>query len=153
MYNYALYLDSSRISQRVMMDILQNDLKNTFGFYASVQKRSCPVVRLISTDTTLNTKLISRSSKSSFSKGSLAAGFKARNISVDAFLTILINTLGEADIRPFFNETGINGNIDIDFDANMYSFEDVQYELAKYGLALVTGSRDLDVVVIKDVEY
>jgi len=146
-YNYSLVMPVSKISRDYIMGVMQRDLKNAFGYDVALEKQQKIVWKL-----TANSKakeiLKTRGQKPFLSKGSPAAGFTLTNLPVDDFLDTVTSYIG--DKGPFYDETGIIGNIDIIVDADLTKFEEVKRELQKHDLDLVKGPKEMDVLVIRD---
>jgi hypothetical protein len=67
-------------------------------------------------------------------------------------VSALINNIWgfNQDERTFLDETGIQGNIDLEMDCIWTDLNDVKKELRKNGLDLVKGEKKLKVLVIRD---
>lgn len=146
-YNYVANPPSSFVSREYMMELIQKDLKNAFGYDVSIEKRRMPVINLIKVDK--NIQLETRGGDQFISPGSKAVGFTIRNDTMNKLLIILNEHLGSGR-PPFFNATGIDHNIDITIDADLTNFEDVRIELRRNGLDLVQSSKRMKVLVIRD---
>ncbi len=51
---------------------------------------------------------------------------------------------------PFVDDTGMKGNVDFTFEADMTNMEDIRVQLRKQGFDLVEGESLLDCIVIRD---
>src|SRR5690606_32279654 len=77
------------------------------------------------------------------------AGFKAVNIPAKNLLTMLTaycrySTKDYA--TPYLDESGLQGNIDIEIDALMLDEEQIRHALQKYGLDIVKAYKPMQVV-------
>lgn len=147
-YSYSASLSSQKITKEHIMAVMQNDLKNYFGFEAKIEVREMPCMELVAT---LDAK------RNLVSEGKLTQrlyepfGISYRNQPIGE----LLNIIGDSHPYPFFpiiNKTGINGNIDIDIEAELGDFEELKKVLNKKGLSLINGKQKMYVLVIKDVE-
>lgn len=155
-YNYNLvFPPSKKVTTKYILDKMQEDLKTTFGFEASVETREMPVWKLVTKDKNSPRRLKTKGGEPSFEAqgGSFGpGGFTMRNLTMDKFLEFATAYLRAGDKMPipYFNETDITTKIDITMDCDMTNFEAVVKELQKNGLDLVKGTRKMKVVVIKD---
>lgn len=141
-YNYSLIVPKSTASREKLMEVMQADLKNYFGYTASIESREVPVyvVKKISSRADAlkthgaDTREISRREK------------KFKNITV----TSVINGLmwnGLAEERPVIDETGL-GKIDFDFTGvEVIRWEKVNELLSNYGLKVINGKRKVKTLV------
>jgi hypothetical protein len=146
-YNYDLRAPVVKISRDYMMRVMQNDLKNVFGYDVALEKRQMMVWKLVAT-AKAREKLKTKGQKPFLTKGSPATGFTLTNLPVEDFLDTVTSYIG--DKGPFYDETGINGNIDITLDADLTRFEEIKRELQKHDLDLVKGPKEMQVLVIRD---
>ncbi len=52
--------------------------------------------------------------------------------------------------RPFLDETGFTGNVDMQLVGNLSSLKNVKTQLNRYGLDIIEANREVEVLVIKD---
>lgn len=147
-YNYSLIIQPSRGTKEYLMQIMQSDLKNNFGFEARKEKRMLPVWKLISTDPRsgelLRTKGVTDSAAAFDVTQVKYANQPLRN------LLLTLRYYNSHQEMPIFDETGITGNIDIDISANMTNIEDVRKALRKYKLDIIRGEKEMLTLVISD---
>ncbi len=151
LYNYSLTLSPQNYSTQTIMAAMQNDLESAFGYTVSIEKRAMPVWKLIARPGAAE-KLRTKGEHNYFSDeggSGGAAGFTLRNNDINIFLDLVKRYLNDWKI-PFFDETGIAGNIDITVDALMTDRHQVIQALRSNGLDLILGKKDLHVIVIKE---
>jgi hypothetical protein len=150
-FNYSLHVPPSQVTLSYVMGIMQNDLKNTFGYDVSIEMREMPVWNLIAYPGAA-AKLKTKGGEPYFSSQKelgVGAGFTAKNISVDKVLRLVMYYFANGQ-PPHFNETGIKHNIDIKMDVIMTDWNAVKAALNANGLALIKGTRLMKVLVIRD---
>lgn len=148
LYNYDLETDNLHITRSELMQTMQLDLKNCFGYEASMEERTMPCYKLVANPHKVE-KLRSVHDKFWISPGSTAAGFEARHISVNRFLLLLTEYVGD-DMPLLVDETGIDYAIDVKIDADLTNREQVMRELHKLGLDIVKAEKIMRVIVIRD---
>ncbi len=79
----------------------------------------------------------------------MGSGKDTQADNINIFLDLVKRYLNDWKI-PFFDETGIAGNIDITVDALMTDRHQVIQALRSNGLDLILGKKDLHVIVIKE---
>jgi thiol-disulfide isomerase/thioredoxin len=147
-YNYNLVLPPSKITVNNMMQVLQSELKNMFGYEVSVETRIVPVWKLIA-QPGAGQKLRSKGGEPGRSPGSTAAGFSVKNFPVKKTLALITKYISDYQ-TPFIDGTGIIGNIDFSIDADMTKWNEVRQGLQKLGLDLVKDKKPMSVIVIRD---
>ncbi len=150
-YNYFLRMPPERTKAETLMQQMQTDLRNAFGYEAAVEIRKVPVWKIIAQPGAaerLNTKGGTPLSTNTDSSGG-AAGFTLKNHSIGYLLQLAMHYI-RINQPPYFNETGITHNIDITMDCDMTNREAVIKELQRNGLDLVMGEKEMKVVVIRD---
>lgn len=150
MYNYHLRLPPPQTVESVK-EAMQQDLKRAFGYRVSVETRSMPVWKLVAKPGTAE-KLRTKGGEpvKPWTRGSTAAGFEARNVTMKVLFKTLIELLSDGVAEPFIDATGIVGNVDFSIQADMTDLEAVGQALRKQGLDLVKGEKDMKVLVIRD---
>lgn len=154
-YNYNLSSTATPPnSKNYVMQVLRNELKNSFGYEVTIEKRSMPVWRFIATpeaEKKLKTKGGTPGSPDMGEGDGGAGGYSYRNWPIGILFNSIIRFLGEStNVPPFFDETGITYNIDITMDALMIDKAAVIKELKRNGLDLVRGEKEMYVMVIRD---
>jgi thiol-disulfide isomerase/thioredoxin len=140
----------SIVDRHRFMRIMQKDLESYFGFKGIVERRIVPVYKLVASNEGRE-KLITKGGSEILEFPNGGKSLTARNASVDYLLGLIIGSIGYPyEEMPIVNETGITGNIDIKIDA-VY-FDDWLKELRKLGLDLIPGKKEMNVLVIRDIE-
>jgi hypothetical protein len=148
-YNYEVVIPASRNDPKVVRRILQNDLQNVFGYKVSVESRIVPVWKLVANKDAAG-RLRNRGHATEWKGyGDGIGGFKFWNYPVSFLLTKVIRYISDGEI-PYFDETGITQNIDIEIKALLTDRDEVVGALRKNGLDLVYGKKLMTVLVISD---
>jgi peroxiredoxin len=148
LFNYELVTPDIHMGREELLNMMQQDLKNCFGFEVSIEKRQMPYFKLVANRQKIE-KLKSREKTFWISPGSTAAGFVARNIGMKRFLLEATGYI--IDKMPLIiDETGIDFNIDIRMDADMTDDDQVIKELNAYGMDIKKGTKEMQVIVIRD---
>ncbi|MHB8207638.1 TlpA family protein disulfide reductase [Mucilaginibacter sp.] len=123
-----------------------DDLNRYFGIKSSLVKRpiSCLVIKKVS----LDDKLKSKGGKAD----DIRIGNKYQFYNM-TFTTIIQNYVDLLPMspslqKPILDETGYTGTVDVNFDLS--DFAALKKSLALYGLDLVEGERQIDIIVLKD---
>lgn len=144
-YNYSLILPKEEATTEAVMRMMQNDLRNYFGFDGIVETREMPYWGLVATEKAR--KELSTKGDTYYNRSLGASGIEFRNYSVNE---ILKKVWAYHQMQPpFINETNIDGNIDINIDALMTDFDKVKMELLKKGLELKLKKKNMRVLVIR----
>lgn len=151
-YSYHLKVPASKVTLFYIMQIMQQDLKNVFGYDVVIETREMPVWKLVATPNA-QTKLKTKGGKPYYDDGGNssggAAGFALTNLPVQSLLDGVMHYIGMG-AAPYFDETGITTNIDITIDALLTSWQEVIKALQKNGLDLVAGKKRMKVLIIRD---
>lgn len=156
-YNYSLTVSKDKATPVHIMNIMQQELKNVFGFEVSIETRAMPVWKFITTDPMKLKKLRSEGGEFFFDGGGGIysdgiAGFTARNFPFRSFLYLMTRHINDGQI-PFINETGMDEssfNIDITIDALLSDRDQVRKALQQHGMDFVKGEKEMKVIVIRD---
>jgi peroxiredoxin len=151
-YNYELIVPKSRKTRREVMQIMQRELKNVFGYEAVVEDRMMPVWELVAAPgaaTKLKAKGGAFHSIPALLGDGGVSGFSVWNCPMTSFFDMVVRGSGY-DLTPYVDETGIEGNIDITVDALMTDRSQVIRELRKNGLDLVKSKKMMKALVIRD---
>ncbi len=148
-WNYSLIVPEN-LSAGALQKMMQRDLKNYFGYEASLETRKMPCWILTATKKAkrnLPTKTPGEKYKVS---GNLTDGFQITNTSINGIIYSLwaSNQLG----IPFIDKTGIEGEIDMFLKANTKVLEEMIKGLKEVGLILKKGEHEMKVVVIRDAK-
>jgi len=129
------------------MLVLQRELKNCFGFDASLEMRDFPCWTLtVRKDTAVSLK----SKGQQIEMDDSPKQIRLKNGSIEQLL-LGIGAYHQ-DQTPFIDETGIDYPIDIQVDALLDNLPEVQQALRKNGLELSKKKRPMKVIVIRDPE-
>jgi thiol-disulfide isomerase/thioredoxin len=145
LYNYSLIIPKEKSTKQYLMEVMQRDLKNYFGYEVSEETRVLPYWRLTATEEARR-KLRSKSDVSSDENG--PTGFKIKKVRIGYVLGV-IQTFHDFNI-PAIDETNIKEPIDISVDALMTDLDDVIKALRKQGLILEKSEKEFKVLVIRD---
>ena len=152
-FNYKMRMGDKRLDSAKALAAMQTDLSQYFGLSATIEKRSLPVLKLVAYPGAAE-KLRSRGRDFYLSAEGASggpAGFTATNLPMKRLLPLLMAY--QSDVyKRYFDETGLDINIDIQIDALMTDLGQIRKELNKYGLDLVSGPREFSAVVIRCVE-
>lgn len=130
--------------------IMQDDLERCFGFKVKIETLKLPYYKLVATPEARK-QLRTKGGTEKFGQLTGDKSLSAVNIPVRLLITKINTSSGFPFYEvPVIDETGIDGNIDIDIDA-IY-FDDYLKELRKNGLDLVLGEREMKAIVIRDME-
>lgn len=146
-WNYSLTLPE-KASAGTLQKAMQRDLKTYFGYEAKVETRKMPCWILTATKKAEKNLPTKTPGKAYNAKGDKSTGFLLTNTNMKNIIYSLWsnNQLGP----PFIDETGIEGEIDIEIKVNMEVLEDMIKGLNEIGLILKKGEREMKVVVIRD---
>ncbi|PTT04257.1 hypothetical protein DBR11_00040 [Pedobacter sp. HMWF019] len=142
-YSYSLSVPKNKSTPEFLMKVMQSDLENYFGFKAKVIKKMLPVYYFeVDNEDLFKRKILNAHYNGNY--GDSYGSFIAKNISLTDFmknLSIMMNL----DL-PTFNHTGLNPKINVEFVANRLDGDDLQKKLSNYGLKLVKGVKELEVI-------
>lgn len=149
-YNYSLSTSKMNGNVSDIMKIMQQDLKEKFGYNVWFEEREMPVWKLVAKEGAWS-KLKSKGGESKFSgmKSSMTLGFTLKNYPTEELLALVMAYIHSDDV-PCFDVTGFKGNIDITVDALMTDITEIRKSLNKYNLDLVKSTRLMTVLVIGD---
>lgn len=126
--------------------ILQQDLNRYFPYLARIEKRKvrCFVVSRISDED----KLLTHNKKAALTidKNKI----RIENFPVSSFVSVLSKSYKEITV-PIVDGTGYKKNIDITIMQNISDIEHLNKNLKEYGLELIEETRDIDMLVITDI--
>jgi thiol-disulfide isomerase/thioredoxin len=146
LYCYSLSIPLPISSVNKLMNIMQGDLKNYFGYTVNIEMTKMPYWKLTATEKAkqkLRTK-----GDTNYLTIIPNQGFIAKGISVrDLIRMIWASNQNEP---PLFDETGIYGKIDLSIDCIMTDLSDLNKALLANGLNLVRGEKQMKVLVIRD---
>lgn len=149
LYNYNLSLvGSKRNSIDFVKRVFQTDLQNSFGYKVFIEDREFEVLKIEGSKRAAE-KLASHGGEPLIKTSPVR--MQLQNIPIDKFYKLLIyklTTLETVYIEK--NETGFEGNIDIDLRAVLTDVEDVNLALKKIGFEIVKVKRKFRTLVIRD---
>lgn len=151
-YNYSLMMPKEKATLESMKLQVQCDLKKYFGFEVKIETRTMPYYKLIATEDAKK-KLKSKGGKGfAYGDGDGYTGVKYTNIPVKNVMYLISNVFDNDDTYSFFDETGIEGNIDLNLDVMLDDKEAIKKALKKNGLEVVKEYREMKCIVIRDPE-
>lgn len=148
-YNYNLSLiGSKRNNINFLKRVFQAELHNAFGYSAVVEEREFEVMKIAAHNHAAE-KLATRGGERQINMSPVR--MQMQNVPIQTFYNLLVYQLSSAD-RVFIekNETGFEGNIDIDLHAVLTDIDDVNLALKQIGFEIVKERRKLKTLVIKD---
>ncbi|SIO53635.1 Alkyl hydroperoxide reductase subunit AhpC (peroxiredoxin) [Chitinophaga niabensis] len=152
-FNYSFFVPAWMESKGNIMKFMQRDLKNYFGYNVRLEEREMDVLALIANEGAAEL-LRNKDGKFYSDAGEgyfvATAGFKKRNFDARHLIYYLGNNLKETILTPFYDESGLEGKIDISIDALMTDLNQVRIELQKYKLDIVQKKRRMKVLVISE---
>lgn len=148
LFNYDMETCNVNLDREQLMQTMQQDLRNCFGYEVVIETRPMPYFKLVANSDRIK-KLRSTENNFWISPGSTAAGFQAKNISMERFLSAVTNYISDR-IPLIVNETGVDFCIDVELDADMTDFSKVKNSLNALGMDIVKGTKLMEVIVIKD---
>lgn len=169
-FNYSLTVPQSKADASCMRGIMQNDLKNYFGYEVRVETRRMPVYRLVVIDENKVKKLRSTGGKTIYGDPisnpkpdartyiGLYQGRWAKNVPLSSIAFFPVEAIskkehtGWAEIPPIIDETNIDYNIDYVLNAYEFDFEEIRKAFREIGLDYVEGKKEMQVIVISDPE-
>lgn len=150
-YCYSLSVPASKATEKHMMQVMQNDLKNYFGYEVMIENRKMPYWRLIATDYAKN-RLVTKGGPALISNNGKPMRETILKNSSMSLLIKLVENYSKVTIGgiPLLDETGITANIDLDLDWVWGDYEICRKALQKNGLDLVSGEKEMKCIVIRD---
>lgn len=153
LFNYRFRLTGRTLDHPALREILKRDLQRAFGYRACVERRSVPVWVLTAgkdAEARLRPDRKQRpSGKADEGLHSAITGFSKHEYPFPKLLHSLTRYL-QANEPPYFDETGITGQVDVVINALLTDRDEIQRELRKYDLYLTKGMKEMDVIVIRD---
>jgi thiol-disulfide isomerase/thioredoxin len=146
LFNYSLFVPLGKENTNYLMQVLQRELKNCFGYEVRLENReaSCWLLKM-RRDT-----MVSLKSKELIKLDSVTPmGIRIKNGTLNE-LILGISEYCPLERLSIYDETEIDYPIDIQINALLTNFREVQQELNKKGLELVRGKKMMKVIVIRD---
>jgi thiol-disulfide isomerase/thioredoxin len=153
LYWYSLVMPLEKATPAYVMERMQNDLRAYFGYYAKLETRRFPYLRVVASEKVkkLKTKGGKQELQSDYSM------FKATNIPLDLFFRDMFNFHNfhnywdpNGAVPVIINEAGISENVDIDVKVISANWQDLVRVLNDLGFSLVRAEKDFKVLVISD---
>ena len=149
LFCYSQVLPADRRNPEQMMDVMQRDLKNFFGYDVVVETRPMPYLSLVVTDKTKMKSLITDGVPGRSSSSLIHVDYINQPVSGLIRLLDLQLNLGRKDLS-LIDETGIQSNIDISFKGITTDFDEVRRALQTLGLDMLKREKPMKVIIIKD---
>jgi hypothetical protein len=149
-YNYSMEVSVKNASKKFMMKVMQDDLKNNFGYEIKLERRTVEIWNLIAmpgAEIDLKAKDNIKYSTDTLA-GMGALGFETRNAPIIEILSRI--QFYTHEIIPFVDKTGIKTNIDIVIKANMRSIKEIRAELQRNKLDLIKKETEMECLIISD---
>jgi thiol-disulfide isomerase/thioredoxin len=144
LYCYSIVLPQDKEDRNTVMRIMQNDLKNYFGYNISIEEREMPCWKLTSSDE--GKKMLLTKGDTPYYNGSIDTGFIVKNFPIREVLALF-----RAIKLPIIDETGINGNIDIHFKHTVLTEEEIKKGLKENHLLLQKSNTKMRVLIIHNL--
>ncbi|MNL01980.1 hypothetical protein D3C87_1224680 [compost metagenome] len=151
LYTYSLSVPKEKASRDFIMKCIRLDLQKYFHYDAKIEIRLRPIWRLVVIDKSAVEKLrVKASEDPSHSKPLEYSAYK--NVPVTTLTGILSQLMSKNYDKAvtFFDETGIDYNLNLKLTSNLRDLESVKHELTKSGLDLIKGEREMKVLMISD---
>jgi hypothetical protein len=156
-YCYSLKVPKELPNKFFAQNCLKQDLHRYFNFRSKIEKRQMPIWELKCIDRNKVKQFASKGGNPKYEYRQFS-GFKVSNYSIDQIvkfkhLSVLpfINLYDHADlVPPLVDNTGIDFNIDLEFDVLMSDFEAVKRKLNFIGLDIVLSKQYMDVIVVSN---
>lgn len=147
-YNYSATVPYEKSSRDRLMEVMQGDLKNYFGYDVSFETRLMPYWRFTATE---KARKNLRSTSENLEDERGPTGLNCKRISIGLVLSLVEEYNADEGI-PFIDETNIKFLIDIELNAVMTDLPQMIKELKKQGLILEKSKKEMKVLVIRDSE-
>ena len=143
-YLYSITVPASRTTLASIREIMRRDLYDYFGYDVKVEKRIRSYYKMTCTEA-VRKKLKTKGGRPDW-KGD-NAGLKMTNM---PWNPALVGNLFRTPGLCVIDNTGIKGNIDIDFPVNLTDFEDEKKALKAIGIDVVKAEKEFKVIVIRE---
>jgi thiol-disulfide isomerase/thioredoxin len=144
-FAYSLMVEDSNVSVRKLQHMMQTDLKNYFSFDVHVETRKMPCWKIVAS------KNAERLLRTKGGKPEWTGDFSRCSLRNQPMNSLLVAIWGFHQYEPiFFDETGIDYNIDLDIDVVFTDIKDIIRVLQNKGLDLVKGEEEMKVIVVRD---
>jgi len=147
-YCYELKVPYSMRQKK--FEIMEQDLNRYFGYKYDIEgKREKKTVKcLVLVRTSKEDKMATKGGTSNSEENAFSFVLKNKplNFLVQRFTMYYFQHLP----TPVINEANYAGNVDINLNCKLSNLQDVNKELAKYGLQFIEAERSIDMIVIRD---
>lgn len=145
---YSQVIPKEKMYVAAMMEIMQRDLKNFFGYDVRVEERMMPVLKLRATSHARK-KLRTKGGEQEIVE--YIGGGHYNNAPIKSLINHISYSANLVSRNmPLVDETAIGENIDLSFEAPMTDFTEIKRVLHAYGLEFVPGTAMMKVIVISD---
>ncbi|MCF8451730.1 MAG: TlpA family protein disulfide reductase [Pedobacter sp.] len=135
--------------EKQAFEIMREDLNRFFSDYqAGVEYRERPCLLLVRTDTGSNLSTSGGKPSAKYS----ALGATLRNTPLSMLVLQLNAVFMQYLPTPLIDETGYTAPVDLDLNARLGNVSELNGELERYGLKLIEGKRNIEILVIRDRE-
>ncbi|WP_316818404.1 TlpA disulfide reductase family protein [Pedobacter nyackensis] len=153
---YSLTVPIEKANTGLPISIMKQDLKNYFGLEGVIENRVMPIWKLVVIDNKRVERLRSNNASSNIlinKSDSKFGGIDFIGATMEQVLDACRGPvqIGRKSENIFVNETNIPYKVDIKFKANLVDLEEVRAGLRKNGLDLVRGTKEMRVLILKDV--
>lgn len=151
MYWYSLKVPTRLSSPSSLMHIMQNDLKNYFGYNARVETRILPYWSIKLSDE--GKRNLKSTGKPTSILGDWHTKIGAQNVSVKRYLASIFHMIAPAlgEVLPIIDETNMDDPIDVTLmDVDLDDFEQVRETLRKQGFNIQKTTKEFKVLVITE---
>ncbi|HEY4061118.1 MAG TPA: redoxin domain-containing protein [Puia sp.] len=145
LFCYSLTTPPDKASKNRIESMMQNDLENYFGYAVTLEERSFPYWRLISTNKS-KTQLQTKGGPKIYRVIIPKVEFIAQNWPMSNLVSLLRVNSG----KNILDETGITSNIDIHLNCILTDLNHLREGLQQNGLDLIPSTRLWKVLVIHD---
>lgn len=148
-YVYSLIVQPHKANPEHLMLVMQNDLKNYFGYKVTLETRTLPYWSIQLSDRAKR-KLKTKGESYAYSGDNFTKiGYK--NVSVDVFLKSLFYLAKSGVKMPILDETEMKDNIDVpEMDVLVSDFSEIKKFLNKLGFTVEISEKPFRVIVISD---
>ncbi len=144
-YCYSLTVPPTASNKCHLMQIMQRDLKNYFGYDARIEERKMPYWRLVASEKAKSTLP---------TKGGEDSGTRDRIHGTLTYINHPLNfIISSPDDAPVMDNTGIHGNVDITLrfeDGLGFDKEIIRKAMEANGLYFIREEKPMKVLVIRD---
>lgn len=147
-YCYDIRVSEDRSDD--VFEFMKTDLERYFKVSSSVEKREIPCLVIRTVDEARSIKTKGETPKIGF-RSSDNKKISIVNRFMHLFIEKLEYEIEKFSMLPLINETGYDGNIDVELDRFPNDLKSLNINLEKYGLIISEEVRDIDMLVLKDL--